>query len=180
MKTKRSSGAFWLKNYIAWIVYGLGTLVVLLMQMAPRFFPAIFGARPLPLVLFVVCVAMFGGARVGAVIGVLAGLLWDVYAFRLYGFDALILLVIGLTVGLLVEWYLRANFFSAMLLCAGAALFQMLADWFFTRVIFQDGQWLSLLTKVYIPNALYTILLAPLIYGAVLVMARFVRRRTNG
>ncbi len=180
MKAKRSGGLFWSKNYIAWLVYGLGALVLMVLQTAPRVFPTILGARPVPLVLFVTCVALFGGARVGAVIGVVAGLLWDVYAFRLFGFDALLLLVIGLTAGLLVEWLLRANFLTAMLLCAGAVLFHALAEWLFCHVILWHDQLLELLYMVYLPNALYTVLLAPAMYGVTLLLARFVRRRING
>ena len=180
MKAKRSGGLFWSKNYITWLVYGLGALVLMVLQTAPRLFPTILNARPVPLVLFVTCVALFGGARVGAIIGVFAGLLWDIYAFRLFGFDALVLMAIGLTAGLLVEWLLRANFLTAMLLCAGAVLVHTLAEWLFCHVIFWHDQLLELLYKVYLPNALYTVLLAPAMYGITLLLARFLRRRING
>ena len=59
MKTKQSTGFFWLQNYLSWIVYGLGALVIMLMQTAPRLFPVIGYARPTPLILFAICVAMF-------------------------------------------------------------------------------------------------------------------------
>lgn len=180
MKANHTSGLFWTKKYITWVVYGVGALLWMLLQTAPRVFPTILNARPVPLILFVTCVALFGGAKVGAIIGMLSGLLWDVYAFRLFGFDALLLMIIGLTAGLLVEWLLRANFLTAMLLCVGAVLFHSLAEWFFCHVIFLHQQVFELLYLVYLPNALYTILLAPSMYGITLLLARFIRRRTNG
>lgn len=179
VKTKRSNSSLWLKSYTAYIVYGLFALIVLLVQNAPRFLPTVMHARPVPVVLLVVCVALFERTRVGVVVGVIAGLLWDLYAFRLFGFSALLMLGIGLGVGLLVEWLLRANFLSAMLLCGGAVLLQALLEWFFCHVIFQKEQVWSLLFRVYLPNALYTLLLAPLMYFAVLWIARLLRRRTN-
>ncbi len=179
MKTKRSGGLFGSRSYITWLVYGLGALLVMLMQTAPRFFPTVLYARPTPLILFVVCVGLFGGARIGALIGLLGGLLWDIYAFRLFGFDALVLMLIGLAAGLLVEWLLRANFITAMLLCGGAVLTHALLDWLFCHVIFLEEQLFSLFFKQYIPNAIYSMVLAPLMYYAVLLLARFVRRRTN-
>ena len=66
MKTKRSPGSFWSKTYVSWLVYGLMALLFVLMQTAPRFFPAVGYARPVPLVPFVVCVALFEGVRIGA------------------------------------------------------------------------------------------------------------------
>ena len=180
MKTKRSSGSFWSKTYVSWLVYGLLALLVVILQMAPRLFPAVGFARPVPLVPFVVCVALFEGVRIGAGIGLIAGLLWDVYAFRLFGFDALLLMAFGLAVGLLVQWLLRANFLSAMLLCGGTVLLQALLEWLFCYVLFQKEELWTVLVKVYLPNAAYTLVLAPLIYLLALAVARFLRRRANG
>lgn len=179
MKTKRSSGSFWSKTYVSWLVYGLLALLILVMQTAPRLFPAVVFARPVPLVPFVVCVALFEGARIGAGIGLIAGLLWDVYSFRLFGFDALLLMAIGLAVGLLVQWLLRANFLSALLLSAGAILLQAVLEWLFCHVLFQKEELLTWLVKVYLPNAAYTMVLVPLIYWLALAVARFLRRRAN-
>ena len=179
MKTKRSSGSFWSKTYVSWLVYGLLALLILVMQTAPRLFPAVAFARPVPLVPFVVCVALFEGARIGAGLGLIAGLLWDVYSFRLFGFDALLLMAIGLAVGLLVQWLLRANFLSALLLSAGAILLQAVLEWLFCHVLFQKEELLTWLVKVYLPNAAYTMVLVPLIYWLALAVARFLRRRAN-
>lgn len=179
MKTKQSAGLFWFKKHLSWFVYGGMTLLMLVLQMAPNGFPEIFHARPVPLVLLVVCVGVFEGAKLGSAVGLLAGLLWDIYAFRLFGFDGLILMWIGLAAGLLVEWLLRANFFSAMLLCTAAVLIQSFIEWLLCYVLFQKEQLGVVLTHIYLPNALYTILLAPIMYYVVLAVARALRRHTN-
>ena len=53
---------------------------------------------------------------VGAAFGVGGGLLWALYADRLFGLDALLLLVIGCMCGLLVQVFLRNNWLTALLL----------------------------------------------------------------
>lgn len=180
MKTKHRVGFLLSRTSLSWVIYGLLTVAVLLMQTAPRFFPAIGYARPVPLVLLVVCVAMFEGVRFGVGIGLLAGLLWDVYSFRLFGYDGLVLMAIGMTVGLLVQWLLRANFLSAMLLCVSGVLVHTLLEWLFCYVIFLKEEVWTVLLRVYLPNALYTVLLAPLVYWGILGIAQRLRRRSNG
>ena len=177
MKTKRSMGFYVGKNYISWLLYGGLALLLMLMQTAPHFFPVIHYARPTPLVLFAVCVAFFEGPQMGAVIGVITGLLWDLYSFRLFGLNAVLLLMISVAVGLLVQWLLRANFLSGMLLCVGGVVVHTLLEWLLCYVLFLDPESGAVLGRVYLPNALYTILLAPMMYGLVFLVARFLRRR---
>lgn len=181
MKTRVNTGPFQnllqKKNAVLWLVYGLSTLLVLLLQSAPRFFPAVFFARPTPLTVFVICVAVLGGARTGATVGVFSGLLWGVFSSRLFGFDALLLLLLGLAAGLLVEWFLRANFFTALLLGSCGVFLHALLEWLFCYVIFGKENLSEILFKVLLPNGIYTVLLIPFVYGFSLLLARFVRRR---
>lgn len=176
---RRIPGLFRHKNYLSMLVYGLAALAVLLMQTAPHLFLSLWGARPVPIVLLVVCVALCEGAQAGAIIGALSGLLWGIYSFRLFGFDALVLMLIGLTAGLLVEWLLRANLLTALLLCTGASLAQALLEWLFCYVLFFKEQVLVVLCRVYLPNCLYTAVLTPLMYWLVLGLARLIRRRSR-
>ena len=78
----------------------------------------------------------------------------------------------------MLEYYVLS--LAAMLLCGGAVVFCCLAEWFFCYVIFGKEDWFTVLYKVYLPVAAYTILLAPLMFCLTLLMARFVRRRVNG
>lgn len=159
------------------LIYGLCGLLVVLIQTAPHGFPAIFHVRPTPLVPFVVCVAVLEGAKIGAVTGTISGLLWGLYSFRLFGMDALLLLGIGLAAGLLVEWLLRANFYSALLLCASGIFVQSTVEWLLCYALLGKPQTWTVLWRVYLPGGVYTFLLSPLLYGAVLYLARRIRRR---
>lgn len=177
MKTKQTAGSYVGRNYFTWLLYGGAAILIMLMQNAPHFFPPIGFARPTPLVLFVVCVAMFEGPRIGAAVGIVSGLLWDLYSMREFGFTALQMLFISVMVALLVQWLLRTNFLSGMLLCTCGVLVQMLIEWFFIYVLYMHEEMLPILYSVYLPNALYTIVLSPLMYWLVLGLARFLRRR---
>lgn len=177
MKTKYSVGFFRSQNALSWIVYGLSAFLLMLFQMAPRFFPVIANARPEPLILLVVLVAMFEGPYLGAGIGTLAGLLWDLYSFRVFGLHAVLLMVIGVVVGLLVQLILRANFISGMILCVGGTLVHSLLEWLLCYALFMHNETWTVATKVFLPNALYTVLLAPIMYSVVLLLAHLLRRR---
>ena len=177
MKTKKASGLFRMQNYWTWILYSVAVLLLALMQMSPRFFPEIAYARPTPLVVFVVCIAMLEGPAVGSVMGMVAVLLWGMYSTRVFGYYGLMLMGIGLVVGLLVQWLLRANFLSAMLLCLSGVVVYSLLDWLMCYVLFLNAEAATVLLHVYLPNALYTVLLSPLAYGCVLLLARFLRQK---
>lgn len=175
MPSKKASGLFRMQNYWTWILYSVAVLLIASMQTSPRFFPVIAYARPTPLIIFVVCVAMLEGPVVGAIMGMVAGLLWDLHSFRIFGYYGLMLLGIGLAVGLLVQWLLRANFLSAMLLCISGVAVYTLLDWLICYVLFLKTEMGDVLIHLYLPNALYTILLSPLVYGFVLLLARWLR-----
>lgn len=178
MKMKQSSGLR-IQTYTPWVIYGVTVLLIAAMQMSPRFFPVIAFARPTPLILFTVCVAMLEGPAIGSVMGMMAGLLWNLYSDRIFGYYGLMLMLIGLAVSLLVQWWLRANFLSAMLLCVSGVLLYTLVDWLICYVLFMHQEMGAVLLRVYLPNALYTVLLSPLMYYFVLGTARLLRRKKN-
>ena len=179
MKTKHTPAHLRVRMILPWVFYSILVLIIALLQMSPRGFPVIMYARPTPLVLFVGCVALLEGPTLGSVMGVIAGLLWNLYSPRLFGYYGLILMAIGLVVGLLVQWLLRANFLSAMLLCTGAVIVYTMLDWLLCHVLFMHEDMVTVLLKVYLPNALYTVLLSPFMYWIILWMARLLRRKRS-
>lgn len=164
-------------RYLKWTAYGLLLLGAALLQMAPRAFPEIYGARPLLLLPVAVSIAMFEGPVGGAAAGIAAGLLWDLYAGRLFGFNALILLAICCAAGLLVRLLIRNNLLSALLLFTGALLIQGLLDWFFTYVLWMEEDPLYVLTRLMLPDMAYTLVVSPLLYGLTLLVAKTLRKR---
>lgn len=158
------------------LTYGVMLVLLAVWQAAPNGFPTVAGVRPFPLLAVAVCVAMFEGPVKGGVIGMSAGLLWDLYADRLFGFRGLLLLAIGCAVGLLVQQLLRNNLLSALLLSAGTCLAFTVLDWFFVYVLFRQPEALYILFRRLLPSAVYTWALTPLLYGLSLLAARWLRR----
>ena len=79
--------------------------------------------------------------------------------------------------GLLVRLLLRNNLLSALLLVGGALLFQGLADWFFTVLLLGRDSPLYVLLHMTLPDLLYSLVLAPLIYALVTGVTRLLRHR---
>lgn len=158
------------------LAYGLLILILGLWQAAPRGWPVIGGGRPLLLVPLVAAVAMFAGPVGGGAAGVAAGLLWDMYSNRLFGFNALVLLIIGCAVGLLVRLLLRNNVLSAFLLTAGSVVAQALVDWLCYYLLPGREGVLLLLQRTVLPNVVYTLVLALPIYGLVRFVTKILKK----
>ncbi len=173
------SNIFQEKHYISWLVYGLSTLLMVMLQASPRIFPIILGVRPSPLIAFTICVSVLGGARTGVTVGTLAGLLYGLFSTHIFGFDALMFMILCLVSGLLVEWILRANIYTALLLSSCGIVLYSMIEWIFCYVIPGYTDVATLLFKVILPSGLYTIIITPLIYWFSLQLARYVRRRVN-
>lgn len=157
--------------YSAWIV------LIGLWQQAPRGWVPLFGARPTPLVPLVASIAMFTGPVGGAAAGVGAGLFWDLFSTRLFGFNALILMLIGCSVGLLVRLLLRNNPLSALLLTGGATVAQGLVGWLCCDVLpAHDGVGRLFLHTV-LPTMLYTLLLCLPLYLLVRGVTKLLKKR---
>lgn len=165
-------------RYLKWTAHGLLILITFLVQTAPHLIPSIAGAKPLLLIPVAIAIAMMEGPIGGAAAGIAAGLLWDLYADRLFGFNALILLVLCCASGLLVRLLIRNNLLSAMLLFSGALLIQGVADWFFYYVLWMREEPLYVLLHMTLPDMAYTLVLAPALYGLTLLVAKILRRRT--
>ncbi|MCI8553406.1 MAG: rod shape-determining protein MreD [Clostridiales bacterium] len=164
-------------RYLKWAAYGALIVLACLLQGAPRLIPEVLGGRPLLIIPTVVFIAMFTGPYGGAAAGIAGGLLWDLYADRLFGFNALILMAMCCTAGLLTRMLLRNNLLSALLLSSAALLLQGLLDWYFNYVLLGGGEPLYHLLRLTLPNFVYTLLLSPLLYGAVRLTARLLRKK---
>ncbi|HJD22950.1 MAG TPA: rod shape-determining protein MreD [Firmicutes bacterium] len=164
-------------RYLKWTAYGLILLLALLLQSAPRLFPEIAGGRPVLLIPLAVAIAMCEGPVGGAAAGVAAGLLWDLFSDRLLGFNALILMALCCAAGLLIQLLMRNNLLSFLMLIAGTLAIQGILDLFFNHILVSQAEPAYVLLHLLLPNAVYTLVLSPLLYGAVYGISRLLRRR---
>lgn len=110
--------------------YVLMILLVSLLQNTPHMFPMISGARAWLLIPLVVCISMFERDLKATVVGVLAGALWDVYSAWGDGFHAIMMFFISTTVFLLLDYLMRNNLVTSLLLGAVSIVVYCLLHWF--------------------------------------------------
>lgn len=126
--------------------------------------PKIYDISPLLLIPAVVCIAMFEGETVGAVFGIIAGLLWDSQSGRVFGFNCFFLMIFGIVVGLLIQNLFRNTVVSALLFTLLTTIILELITWYFFYSIYGDNQIVFALLQVILPTAIYTLVLSIPIY----------------
>ncbi len=151
------------KNVIKWIIYVVLLLLFYTLQTTPGLFQ-IMGVKPVLIVPFALCIAIFEGEWAGAFIGILTGLLWDVSSDRLFGYNGLIMMIACATVALLIMYLMRANWLNAALLCGGVMLAQQMLDFLFYYAMWGYAGVLQILLQVTLPTVVYTTLLSPLMF----------------
>lgn len=163
-------------RHLKWAAYGLLLIFTAIVQSLPQFPPAVFGVRPLLMVPVTVGIAMFEGPFEGALAGAAGGLLWDLFADRLLGFNALLLLALCCFCGLMSQLYIRNNLLSTALATAAVLIVRGAVDWFFYDVLFQPTEWLYSLLHLVLPSMAYTMAVTPLIFWGVSAVSRALRR----
>lgn len=160
--------------------WGLWVLLLFLlsgMQSAPAFF-SIGGVRPVLLLSAAVSVALLEKNSAAACgYGILAGLIWDVSAGKLFGFYALAVLFCCVGIAYLAETWLRQNPLNTVWLAAGTALICGLWDAEFYLFIwgYADGMAGKVLLKLLLQGVYTGVLSFP-----VCLLIRFIRDRTMG
>ena len=159
------------------LAYGILILLLGLWQFSPRGWPMLLGGRPLLLVPLTAAIAMFSGPVGGAAAGVAAGVLWGLFSKALFGFHALLLMVLGCAVGLLVRLLLRNNALSALLLCGGGTAVYGLVDWLCNCLLpLTDGA-LFILWRTVLPKIANTLILCLPLFGAVRGVTKMLKSR---
>jgi len=114
---------------IKFLLYACIAAVLCVIQNTPGLL-VIGGTKPMLTAAFVVAVAMFEGEFAGALAGAFGGMLCDYFSYYRFGYYALMLFLCCLTVGLLVQGYMKPVvpncclfIFAAMLISQGVAFF---------------------------------------------------------
>ena len=72
---------------------------------------------------------------------------------------------------------MRNNLLTALLLSAAALLFVGLMNWLCYTLLLQEPEPVFILLRRILPSLGYTLVLAPLLYGATFLTARILKRR---
>lgn len=164
-------------NLLVYTFYVLMILLVSLLQNTPYLFPDFSGARAWLLIPLVVCISMFERDLKATAIGVFAGALWDVYSAWGDGFHTIMMFFISTTIFLLLDYLMRNNLVTSLLLGAVSIVVYCLLHWFIFVVCRRLGDAGHLLLTYYLPTMLYTFAFTPVFYIIVRTCLVSIRNR---
>ena len=92
---------------------------------------------------------MFEDVLPSAMFGMAAGFLWDISSDKLFGFNALILMLGCMLISLLCIYYLHTKVLNSLLFCTVVLLVQGFLDYIFYYAVWSfDNAWLVLVSNI--------------------------------
>lgn len=157
------NGSIEKKRRFRWALLALMLLVVWLAENTAGIF---FGANNFRLYLMVGAVsaiAMLEEALPSALFGLFGGLLTDLFTPGQLGFHSIMLLLVGLFTSLCVSHFMRSTLLTSLMFSGAALLVYVCCYWLF-MIVFKGYGGLSALFTMFLPRALATWLLCPVLY----------------
>ena len=157
-----------------WFFYGLGLILVWLLDayVLPRY--PLWGLTPMLLPLAVVSVALLEGAFPGTGFGLAVGLLWELAYPGGFGGLVIAMALAGMATGSLSQYALSQSL-PGCLLCCGGLLF-LLDGLRVLRGLITNAATLSALLQVAIPECLLSLAWTPAVY----LLFRLIFNRVGG
>ncbi|MGN1202291.1 MAG: hypothetical protein ACI4RF_03280, partial [Eubacterium sp.] len=160
---------------IKYFCYCLIILLADLLQNTDGLFPQIFGARCFLLLPVAIILAMGEDFFAGALLGLFAGLLWDLSGAVHLGFNCIYITIVCFLSAALVTYIARDTFITNMISSAAAIILYCLFYWLcFIIIKGIEGGEMTLFT-FYIPCAVYTGVLTPVLW----LLLRPIKRKLN-
>lgn len=144
--------------------YCLIILLADLLQNTGGLFPQIFGARCFLLLPLAIILAMGEDIIASAFMGLFAGLLWDMSGAVHLGFNCIFIAVVCFLSSALVTYIVRDTFITNMICAALVIILYCFLYWLFFIVIKGVDGGETTLFSFYIPCAIYTLILTPVIW----------------
>lgn len=152
------------KFRLKWLAYVLELLLVCVVQCTPNLLPTFLGVKPLLLPVCAVSIAMFEGEEAGMWLGMVAGILMDVTASSVFGFNTVMLMIVCYACGSLVVFLMRNNIVTAMVLGVASLLAVELIRWLFFYVLWGDVKMWYYLYAIMLPQIVYSAVTMPIAF----------------
>lgn len=161
-------------------IFALLTVFTAILQNTNGLFPKISNASAMLLIPLVISIAMFERDVVGMMFGLFAGFVWDFYSSQVDGYYIIFLTCVGYTCSYLISRYMRNNIVTAIVYSSVFSLLCVTVYWLLFVVLnFVDGSFM-LYYKIYLPSAVYTVLLTPLYYYFIRAIALRFQKPQSG
>lgn len=153
-------------------VYLAILLLAHLFQNCIRIFPEIGSVRPILLISAAVCISMFEGELVGAVVGLIAGALWDTVTVTADGYNAMFLMIACALCGTMLRIFLRNNIVTyVMMNVVITTIYSLSYALFFVTARGVKGAIMMYFTY-YWPMVMYSLVFTPFWYYLVRAVNR--------
>ena len=123
------------RKLLKFFVYAAIVFSAYIIQTTPGLFD-FYGIKPLLVLPACICIAVFEGEFAGGLFGFIFGLFCDSCSETVFGFNALIFLVLCAVAGLLTIYAFRRSTLNIMLLCLGAVFFRSSLEYFFNFILY--------------------------------------------
>lgn len=160
---------------IKYVCYCLIILLCDMLQNVGGLFPEIYGARCFLLLPVTIILAMGEDEITGAVLGLFAGLLWDLTSGVHMGFNCIYIALMCFFSCALVTYIARNIFITNIVSISVATVLYGFLYWLFFIIIKGVSKGEMTLITFYIPCVIYTLVLSPLIY----VILKPLKRKLN-
>lgn len=123
------------RKVMKFVTCALIVFAAYIIQTTPGFFE-FFGISPILVLPACICIAVFEGEFAGGLFGFIMGLFCDSASETVFGFNALVYLLLCVGAGLLTIYVFRRSTMNIMLLCLGAIFIRSALEFFFTFILF--------------------------------------------
>lgn len=161
-------------GFLRWSIYTAIMLLIFVLMQTPGFF-AINGIKPLLLIPLVVCISIFEKELAGGIFAILTGLVWATSSTFIFGIHSIILFICCVFCGVMTTYYLQTTLLTSLVLCSASNIFYFLVEFYFRYYIWNPTGLLKLVTSVFIPTFIYTIVTTPLFY----YLIKFLHKKIN-
>ena len=124
----------------------------------------IAGIKPNLFIILTLCIGLFAGRTTGSILGMLFGLLLDIFIGKRIGISGILLGVVGFAGGYLDKNFSKDSKITIILMCFGATAFYEIASYFISVVMYQMDVELLALIKIVLIEAIYNAILIIIFY----------------
>ncbi|HCC35117.1 MAG TPA: hypothetical protein DEQ02_05580 [Ruminococcaceae bacterium] len=150
-------------------------LILCYMLQSAGILPRIYGISALPVIPAVTGIAMLESDTAGIFYGLAAGILMDFGSVGFPGFNAVLLMTAGCTVGLMITLLLRRSKISAVLMTSGVLFVYVTLHWLFFYLFAGHSQAFYHYVRYSLPCAFYSLITFFVIYPILSLIRRVLR-----
>ncbi|MEG0615243.1 MAG: rod shape-determining protein MreD [Oscillospiraceae bacterium] len=151
-----------INGFTKWAFY----ILIIVISFIYLMLPTNNESKPLLLIPVAICIAMNEKVMTSAIVGMICGFMLDFACGKIFGFNAALLLLLGMGVSLLFILLMRQNILNVLLITLAAAFIQGGLDFFFFYVIWGYDNLGKIFLQNFLPSIIFTTLWAAVYYAA--------------